>query len=129
MRLLVVEDDAALADGLTQALRESGYAVDCLSTGTQAEHALLTQDYDLVILDLPGLDGFEVLRRLRQRKKLMPVLILTARDTLRERVRGLDMGADDYLTKPFDLAELEARVRALVRRSQPGSSMRRRSAA
>jgi two-component system OmpR family response regulator len=96
--------------------------VDCVGTGDQADHVLLAQNYDLVILDLglPKLDGFEVLRRLRHRGSKIPVLILTARDGLDERVRGLDLGADDYLTKPFDLPDLEARVRALIRRGQSG---------
>ena len=124
MRILLVEDDALLADGLTHTLRQSGYAVDCLASGARADHALLMQEYDLVILDLslPDLDGFEVLDRLRKRKEPTPVLSLTARDTLEERVQGLDKGADDYLTKPFDLPEFEARVRALIRRSQGGFS-------
>jgi two-component system OmpR family response regulator len=96
--------------------------VDCVSSGDQADHVLLSQKYDLIVLDLglPKLDGFEVLRRLRHRGSKAPVLILTARDTLDDRVKGLDLGADDYLTKPFDLPELEARVRALIRRGQSG---------
>jgi two-component system OmpR family response regulator len=122
MRILVVEDDPVLADGLSRSLRQGDYAVDCVSSGDQADHVLLAQNYDLVILDLglPKIDGFEILRRLRHRGGRMPVLVLTARDTLDERVRGLDLGADDYLTKPFDLPELEARVRALIRRGQSG---------
>jgi two-component system OmpR family response regulator len=122
MRILLAEDDPVLADGLTRSLHQSDYAVDCVGTGDQADHVLLAQNYDLVILDLglPKLDGFEVLRRLRHRGSKIPVLILTARDGLDERVRGLDLGADDYLTKPFDLPELEARVRALIRRGQSG---------
>lgn len=124
MRVLIVEDDPVLADGLTRSLREADYAVDCVSDGGEADHVLATQNYDLVILDLglPKLDGFEVLRRLRRRGAKVPVLILTARDALQDRVKGLDLGADDYLTKPFDLPELEARVRALVRRGQAGGS-------
>ncbi|MGQ0523359.1 MAG: response regulator [Betaproteobacteria bacterium] len=122
MRILIAEDDPVLADGLTRSLHQSDYAVDCVKTGDQADHVLLAQNYDLVILDLglPRLDGFEVLRRLRHRGSKVPVLVLTARDALDDRVRGLDLGADDYLTKPFDLPELEARVRALIRRGQSG---------
>jgi two-component system OmpR family response regulator len=124
MRILIAEDDPVLADGLTRSLHQSDYAVDCVATGDQADHVLLAQNYDLVILDLglPRLDGFEVLRRLRHRGSKVPVLVLTARDGLDDRVRGLDLGADDYLTKPFDLPELEARVRALIRRGQSGGA-------
>ncbi len=120
MRLLLVEDDALLAEGLAGALRQSGFAVDWLGSGSQADTALLTQSYDALILDLnlPGLDGFEVLRRLRGRGGKLPVLILSAREGAGARVAGLNLGADDYLTKPFDLPELEARIRALIRRSQ-----------
>ena len=124
MRILIAEDDSVLADGLLRALRRSDFAVDIAGDGTAADHLLSAQDYDLVILDLglPGLDGFEVLRRLRRRGGTAPVLILTARDAIADRVRGLDLGADDYLTKPFELPELEARVRALIRRGQAGGS-------
>jgi two-component system, OmpR family, response regulator len=124
MRILIVEDDPVLADGLTRSLRQADYAVDYASDGAEADHVLVTQAYDLVILDLglPKLDGFEVLRRLRRRGVKVPVLILTARDALQDRVKGLDLGADDYLSKPFDLPELEARVRALIRRGQSGGS-------
>lgn len=120
MRILVAEDDHVLADGLTRSLLEAGYAVDRVETGAEADRFLAGQMYDLAILDLglPQLDGFQVLQRLRLRKSQMPVLLLTARDALEDRVKGLDLGADDYLTKPFDLPELEARVRALLRRSQ-----------
>lgn len=120
MRLLLVEDDVPLAEGLASALRQSGYAVDWLASGSEADTALVTQDYDAVILDLnlPGRDGLEVLRRLRGRGRDIPVLILSARDGAATRVAGLDLGADDFLTKPFDLPELEARLRALIRRSQ-----------
>ena len=122
MRVLIAEDDPVLADGLTRSLRGSDYAVDCVGDGGEADHVLTAQNYDLVILDLglPKLDGFEVLRRLRRRGSKMPVLILTARDALDDRVKGLDLGGDDYLIKPFDLPELEARVRALIRRGQSG---------
>ena len=119
MRILLVEDDLVLADALSRALVQSAHAVDVVSTGEEADHALAAGSYDLAILDigLPGLSGLDVLKRLRGRKSTMPVLMLTAFDTLADRVRGLDLGADDYLAKPFDLPELEARVRALLRRS------------
>ena len=119
MRILLVEDDTLLADALSRALVQSAYAVDVVRDGAQADQALSLDTHDLVILDigLPGLSGLEVLRRLRERKSALPVLMLTALDTLSDRVRGLDLGADDYLAKPFDLPELEARVRALLRRS------------
>ena len=124
MRILIVEDDPTLADGLTRLLRRDDYAVDCVHDGEQADHVLAAQNYDLVILDLglPKLDGFEVIRRVRRRGTAVPILVLTARDALADRVKGLDLGADDYLTKPFELPELEARVRALVRRGQSGGS-------
>jgi two-component system, OmpR family, response regulator len=120
MRILVVEDDAILADGLAHSLRSRGHAVDCMTTGAEGDRALSTEEYDFVILDieLPLLDGFEVLRRLRKRKAAVPVLVLTARDSVHDRIHGLDIGADDYLTKPFEMGELEARMRALVRRAQ-----------
>ena len=120
MRILLVEDDDILADALTRALVQSAYAVDVVDNGEQADLALALEIYDLAILDigLPGLSGLEVLRRLRTRKSALPVLMLTAHDTLADRVKGLDMGADDYLAKPFDLPELEARARALMRRGQ-----------
>jgi DNA-binding response OmpR family regulator len=122
MRLLIVEDNQALAQSLSGVFRAKGYAVDCASGGEDAEAALHTQPYDLLILDLglPDVDGFEVLRRLRRRKSRIPVLVLTARDTLQQRVDGLNLGADDCLGKPFALAELEARAGALLRRGVGG---------
>ena len=124
VRILIAEDDANIADGLTQSLRHSGYAVDCARTGSEADAALVAGQYDLVILDLglPKLNGFEVLKRLRGRHSNVPVLILTALDAVSDRVRGLDLGADDYLAKPFALSELEARVRALTRRGPADAS-------
>ena len=123
MRILIAEDDAILADGLACSLRHSGYVVDCVSTGSEADAAAAVGEYDLVILDLglPKLSGFDVLKRLRGRLSKVPVLILTALDGVSDRVRGLDLGADDYLAKPFALRELEARVRALTRRGQAGT--------
>lgn len=123
MRILLVEDDALLADGLARSLRQSGYPVETVADGMAADRWLETESFDLVILDLglPGLDGSEVLRRLRMRKQRLPVLVLSAREELGERVRLLDLGADDYLVKPVALVELEARVRALLRRGQGGS--------
>jgi two-component system OmpR family response regulator len=118
MRILVVEDDALLADGLTRVLKRAGHAVDQVRTGLEADNSLRITSYELVVLDvgLPGIDGFEVLRRLRSRRSKANVLVLTARDGVEDRVHGLDLGADDYLTKPFSVTEFEARVRALSRR-------------
>jgi two-component system OmpR family response regulator len=120
MRILIVEDDAALARGLARILESEGYAVDTVTRGEQALLATKHERFDLVILDvgLPGMDGFEVLRRLRAVPDPAPVLLLTARDTLDDKVRGLDLGGDDYVAKPFAMSELVARVRALIRRSQ-----------
>lgn len=123
MRILIAEDDAVLADGLTRILRDSGYAVDCVKTGAEADSATTAFEFDLLILDLglPKMGGLEVLKRLRSRHRQLPVLILTAQDGVQDRVRGLDLGADDYLTKPFALEELKARVRALTRRGAGGA--------
>jgi two-component system, OmpR family, response regulator len=121
MRILIAEDDQVLADGLLRSLRAAGYAVDQVGSGTEADAALAAHEFDLVILDLglPRMHGFEVLRKLRARGgsgSAVPVLILTAADSVEQRVKGLDLGADDYMAKPFSLQELEARVRALTRR-------------
>lgn len=122
MRILLAEDDSVLADGLTRSLRQSGYATDCVKNGHDADLALCAGDFDLLILDLglPKVSGLEVLRRLRSRNSRLPVLILTAADSVDQRVQGLDLGADDYMAKPFALSELEARVRALTRRGAGG---------
>ncbi len=122
MRILIAEDDSILADGLVRSLRQSGYAVDHVKGGSEADAALSMQTFDLLILDLglPRMSGLEVLRRLRARNSSLPVLILTAADGVDERVKGLDLGADDYMSKPFHLNELEARVRALTRRGSGG---------
>src|SRR6476659_6259198 len=124
MRILLAEDDSVLADGLTRSLRQSGYAIDCVKNGQDADTALSTQEFDLLILDLglPKLSGLDVLRRLRARNSALPVLILTAADSIEQRVKGLDLGADDYMAKPFALSELEARVRALTRRGMGTTS-------
>jgi two-component system OmpR family response regulator len=118
MRILVVEDEPDLLRGLAQALREEGYAVDTAANGEDGLYKAQSWEYDALVLDimLPKLDGWELLKRVRQTKKT-PVLMLTARDQSRDRVRGLDTGADDYVVKPFDLPELLARLRALIRRS------------
>jgi len=118
LRILLVEDNEVLADGLSSILRGSGYAVDVVSDGASANAVTATETFDLVILDLnlPEMNGLEVLRAMRSRQNKAAVLILTARGTTEERVKGLDLGADDYLTKPFDVSELEARVRVLLRR-------------
>jgi two-component system OmpR family response regulator len=120
MRIMIVEDDAALARGVARILESEGYAVDVVARGEQAILAAEQERFDLVILDvgLPGMDGFEVLRRLRAQAQRVPVLLLTARDAVDDRVHGLDLGADDYVAKPFAVPELAARVRALIRRSQ-----------
>ncbi|PWC31202.1 response regulator transcription factor [Azospirillum sp. TSO35-2] len=120
MRILIVEDDAALARGLVGALKLGGYAVDHVASGEEATALERAEPYGLVVLDLglPDLSGFEVLTRIRRRGSTVPVMLLTAREAVADRVKGLDLGADDYLLKPFDPAEFEARVRALMRRGQ-----------
>ncbi len=122
-RLMIVEDDATLASGLARALQNEGYEVTQVDTGESALDALDSARFDLLLLDigLPGIDGFEVLRRLRAAGQSLPVLVLTARDAVDDRVRGLDLGADDYMPKPFALPELAARVRALGRRGRAQS--------
>ena len=127
MRILIAEDDQVLADGLLRALRDSGYTVDHVASGKEADAALASHEFDLLILDLglPKMHGLEVLRKLRARGSNLPVLILTANDSLEQRVQGLDLGADDYMAKPFSLQELEARVRALTRRGLGTASDRK----
>lgn len=120
MRILLVEDDKSVAEGLLASLKPAGYAIDHAPTGELALSVARVEHYDIIILDigLPGIDGFEVLRRLREAKSTASVLVLTAYDAVEHRVRGLDLGADDYLAKPFALPELEARIRMLARRNQ-----------
>ena len=127
MRILIVEDDPLLANGVAQLLRGAGFAADYVGSAELAEAALATEKFDLMVLDigLPGMDGLELLSRLRARHNPIHVLMLTARDALNERVRGLNLGADDYLTKPFAAVELLARINALVRRSRGQSGQRR----
>ena len=119
MRLLLVEDDPALGEGIRVALKPEGYTVDWLQDGRSALHALTHETFDLAVLDLglPDMDGLEVLRRLRERQQSVPVLVLTARDATSDRIQWLDAGADDYMVKPFEVGELTARLRALLRRS------------
>lgn len=122
MRLLLVEDDVPLAEGLAASLRLGGYGVDWFKIGSHASAALAVETYDAVVLDLnlPDADGLTLLKQWRQQGVRTPVLILSARDEIDDRVRGLDLGADDYLVKPFDVNELEARLRVLIRRMQGG---------
>src|SRR5258708_10378436 len=121
MRILVIEDDRKVANFSSSGLGQEGYAVDVLHEGTDAGAQALAYGYDAVVLDLmlPGRSGFQVLRDIRARKATLPILILTAKDSLEERVAGLDSGADDYMVKPFALAELSARLRAVLRRGAP----------
>ncbi len=125
MRVLLVEDDAVLAEGVSRVLSAHGMTVELVANGNLADTRLQRADLDVVVLDigLPGIDGFEVVRRLRARDSALPVLLLTARDAIEDRVRGLELGADDYLVKPFATAELVARLRALVRRNGPKPSL------
>ena len=122
MKILIVEDETKTGDYLRQGLTEAGYAVELARNGVDGLHLALTDDYDLLVLDvmLPGLDGWQILGALRQAGKSMPVLFLTARDLVEDRVKGLELGADDYLLKPFAFAELLARVRTLLRRNTRG---------
>ena len=119
MRILLVEDSLKLSAWLAKALQQGGYAVDVVHDGGQADRVLSTERYDAVVLDieLPSMDGLSILRRLRGRRVATPVLVLTARGGIDDRVAGLNLGADDYLPKPFELAELEARLHALIRRA------------
>ncbi|MEO7189583.1 MAG: response regulator transcription factor [Vicinamibacterales bacterium] len=121
MRVLVVEDDRKVAGFIQSGLEQEGYSVDVLHEGGEAGAQALSVDYDAVVLDLmlPGRSGFQVMRDIRARKPALPILILTAKDSVEDRVTGLDSGADDYMTKPFALAELSARLRALLRRGTP----------
>jgi len=124
MRVLLVEDDTLLADGIREGLEKAGFSTDHLVAAEPAESALELTHYDLAIVDigLPGMNGHELIRRLRRRGIQLPVLILTARDGLDDRIVGLDLGADDYMVKPFALPELLARMRALIRRSRSATS-------
>lgn len=124
MRILLVEDDTMLAESICEGLEKGGFAVDPLAAAEPAESALALTHYDLAIVDigLPGMNGLELIQRVRRRRIDLPVLILTARDGLDDRITGLDLGADDYMVKPFQLPELQARIRALIRRSRSASS-------
>lgn len=123
MKILIVEDEPKTGDYLRQGLREAGFVVDLVPNGTDGLHHALEGDHDLVILDvmLPGLDGWQILQGMRHHGRQMPVLFLTARDQVEDRVKGLELGADDYLVKPFSFAELLARVRTILRRGRHGS--------
>ena len=124
MRILLAEDNRDLSAWLARLLRRDHYVIDCVHDGEEADIALKMQDYALVILDLglPGMGGLDVLKNLRRRGRTTPVIILTAQDSVASRVAGLDGGADDYLVKPFDISELEARIRAQLRRHSPGKN-------
>ncbi|MCK5870394.1 DNA-binding response regulator [Methylococcaceae bacterium CS1] len=126
MNILLIEDDAVLSDGLTHILQKSGYTVSATASGNYALQLIHAQGFDLIVLDLglPDMDGLEVLRNIRHQKIALPVLILTARDGVSDRIEGISQGADDYLTKPFDLGELEARIHALIRRCYGGFTHR-----
>ncbi len=122
MNILLIEDDEVLADGLTYTLAKIGYSITGATTATYAEHLLKVQGFNLIILDLglPDRDGLQLLKQLRRKKLELPILILTARDDMSVRIEGISQGADDYMTKPFDLRELEARIQALIRRCYGG---------
>ncbi len=122
MNILLIEDDAVLVDGLIHVLSKASYIVTAAQTGKYAELLLVAQDFDLIVLDLglPDIDGLALLRKLRQNKVSIPILILTARDCINDRINGIEQGADDYMTKPFELKELEARIHALIRRCYGG---------
>ncbi|MCF7970374.1 MAG: response regulator [Methylococcaceae bacterium] len=124
MNILLIEDDAVLADGLIHTLSNSGYRVTGAISGHYAKHLLQAQDFDVIILDLglPDIDGLDLLRQLRRQKISMPILILTARDNISDRIDGIQQGADDYMIKPFELRELEVRLQALIRRCYGGFS-------
>ncbi len=124
MNILLIEDDEILADGLIHTLSNSGYQVTCATTGAYAEHLLKAQGFDLIILDLglPDIDGLQLLRQLRHQKLSLPIMILTARDAMNDQIDGIQQGADDYMTKPFELRELEVRLNALIRRCYGGFS-------
>ncbi len=126
MNILLIEDDAVLRDGLTYVLQQSGFTVCFTESGKYALQLIHAQGFDLIVLDLglPDMDGLEVLRSIRKQKIALPILILTARDGVTDRIEGISQGADDYLTKPFDLGELEARIHALIRRCYGGFSHR-----
>lgn len=126
MRILVVEDDKGLGNAMTQSLIHAGYAADLVCKAADALHALSTENFDAIVLDLglPDRDGYDVLRHQRLHGNLLPVLILTARDAVEDRVQGLDLGADDYIVKPIAMAELHARLRALIRRTSGMGSSR-----
>jgi two-component system, OmpR family, response regulator len=124
MRVLLVEDDKMIGAAVCEALKDAAYAVDWVKGGDLASEALHSEIYDIVLLDLglPDIDGIEVLKRIRSKKARMPIIILTARDGLNARIQGLDLGADDYLVKPFEIGELLARMRAVMRREGSGAS-------
>jgi two-component system OmpR family response regulator len=123
MRVLLVEDDKMIGAAVSEALKDAAYAVDWVRDGNLATEALETETYDMILLDLglPGVDGLDVLKSIRAQKKRLPIIILTARDAVSDRIDGLDLGADDYLVKPFEIIEMLARMRAVLRREGSGS--------
>lgn len=124
MNILLIEDDSVLTDGLIHTLKKTGYVVTATKSGRYAEQLVEAQDFDLIVLDLglPDMDGLELLRKFRSSKISLPILILTARESMNDRIEGIRQGADDYMTKPFELMELEARIHALIRRCYGGFS-------